>query len=296
MPALSQRTCLGLVRLFQETPLRRFALRNETTERYANAAAYVADRTSQIEDYRALFTRFVTFRDKVVGELGCSKGYILDAFLRSESFTPIGIENDPKVIRAGVKEYPHIPFVQSTATSIPLPDASVDLLYTIDTVEHLSRPHEIFRECYRVLRPGGQFLIHFHPWLGPYGAHLEDIIPFPWPHVVFSMETLLATAADIYDSDAHVPAFYWFDAETGNRRPNPYRDVAYWREFLNRMTIREFRKVLATTPFEVEHFEQIGFSGRRFPLFRYLSGVARIPGLDELFARAAFFVVRKPSG
>jgi len=294
MLALAQRTCLGLVRLFQETPLRRVALRNETTERYSSAAAYVADRTSQIEDYRALFTRFVTFRGKVVGELGCSKGYILDAFLRSDPFTPIGIENDPKVLRLGAKEYPHIRFVQSTATSIPLPDSSLDLLYTIDTVEHLSRPREIFHECYRVLKPGGRFLIHFHPWLGPYGAHLEDIIPFPWPHVMFSMETLLATAAEIYDSNAHVPACYWFDEETGNRRPNPYRDVAYWREFLNRMTIREFRRVLAATSFEIEHFEQIGFSGRRFPLARYFSGVARIPGLDELFARAVFFVVRKP--
>jgi hypothetical protein len=90
-----------------------------------------------------------------------------------------------------------------------------------------------------------------------------------------------------------VPAFYWFDAETGQRRPNPYRDVAHWREFLNRMTIREFRKVLAGTSFQLEHFEQIGFGGRRFPLARYLSGFARIPGLDEFFARAVFCVVRK---
>jgi SAM-dependent methyltransferase len=294
MLALAERTCRGLVRLFHETPLRRVALRNETTERFSSPAAYIADRTSQIADYRNLFSRFVSFRGKVVAELGCSRGYILDAFLKSERFTPIGIESDPKVLRIGTREYPHIRFVQSTATSIPLPDASVDVIYTIDTVEHLSRPQEIFRECYRVLRPGGQYLIHFHPWLGPYGAHLEDIIPFPWPHVVFSMKTLLATAADIYDSDDHVPAFYWFDAETGKRSPNPYRDVEYWREFLNRITIREFRKVLATTSFRREHFQRIGFGGRRFRLGRYLSGLASIPGLDEFFSRAVFCVMRKP--
>jgi hypothetical protein len=109
------------------------------------------------------------------------------------------------------------------------------------------------------------------------------------------MKTLLATAADIYDSDDHVPAFYWFDAETGKRSPNPYRDVEHWREFLNRITIREFRKVLATTSFQREHFQRIGFGGRRFRLGRYLSGLASIPGLDEFFSRAVFCVMRKPS-
>jgi ubiquinone/menaquinone biosynthesis C-methylase UbiE len=293
MLGLGQHACRGLVRFFQETPLRRVALRNETTERYASYAAYVADRTSQIADYQAVFSPFVALGDKVVAELGCSRGYLLNAFLQSERFTAIGIDSDPSVLRVGAKEYPDIRFVQSTASSIPLPDASVDVIYTIDTVEHLSRPQEIILECYRVLRPGGQFLVHFHPWLGPYGAHLEDIIPFPWPHVVFSMETLLATAADIYDSDGYEPACYWFDSETGKRRPNPYRNLAYWREFLNRMTIRQFRRVLATTSFDVEHFEQLGFGGRRFPLARYLSGIARIRGLDEFFVRAVFCVLRK---
>lgn len=294
MFGLERRVCQGVVRLFEETPLRRFALRNESTDRYKSTAAYVADRTSQIADYRTLFAKFVTLRDKVVAELGCSRGYILDAFLRSEPFTPIGIECDAKALAAGAKEYPRVRFVQSTASSIPLPDASVDVMYTIDTVEHLSRPAEIFQECYRVLRPGGRFLVHFHPWLGPYGAHLEDIIPFPWPHVVFSMETLLATAATIYDSERHVPACYWIDPDTGKRRPNPYRNVEFWREFLNRMTIRQFRRVLAATPFEVEHFEQVGFGGRRFSWARYLGGAARLPVLDEFFARAVFCAMRKP--
>ena len=84
----------------------------------------------------------------------------------------------------------------------------------------------------------------------------------------------LATAAGIYDSDDHVPAFYWIDPETGMRRPNPYRDAERWRKFLNRMTIRHFRRVLASTLFQVQHFEQIGFGGRRFPWARYLSGAA----------------------
>jgi ubiquinone/menaquinone biosynthesis C-methylase UbiE len=291
---LGQRLCQGMVEVFRRTPLQRLALRNETTQRYSSAEAYVADRTGQIADYRELFAKFASFQDKVVADLGCSRGYILDAFLHSGPFTPIGIESDPQVLRLGAREFPHIRFVQSTAAAIPLPDESVDVMYTIDTVEHLIRPLEIFRECYRVLRPGGQFLVHFHPWLGPYGAHLEDIIPFPWPHVVFSMETLLATAAGIYDSAGHVPAFYWIDPETGKRRPNPYRDVERWREFLNRITIRQFRRVLASTSFQIEHYEQIGFGGRRFAWARYLNGAARIPGLDEFFSRAVFCVLRKP--
>ncbi|MBI3029531.1 MAG: class I SAM-dependent methyltransferase [Candidatus Rokubacteria bacterium] len=253
------------------------------------------DRLSNIERYYGLFARFARFSGKSVAELGCSTGYLLKAFRQQEQFSPIGIDIDRSALARGRAEHGNgIHFVESTASGIPLPNESVDVVYTVDTVEHLSRAEDIFRECYRLLRPGGVFLVHFHPWLGPYGSHLEDILPLPWLHTVFSMETLLNAAAYLYASDEYTPAYYWFDPDTGKRRPNPYTDHQHWKEYLNHMTIRQFRRMLKVLPFETVHFERIGFSGKAFRVGHWLRGLSQIPLLDEFFVFAVFCVLKKP--
>jgi SAM-dependent methyltransferase len=288
------RLCAGLVWLFEHTALRRVGLRNERRDgHFFRAEDHMEHRRAEITEYRRLFAAFCTFQDKVVAELGCSRGYLLDAFRGHERFTAIGIDRDPVALRLGATQYPGIRFVQSTDTTIPLPADSVDIIYTIDTVEHLSRVREILLECHRILRPQGRLLVHFHPWLGPYGSHLQDIIPFPWPHLVFSMATLLATATTRYDSPDYVPYYYGFDPETGARRANPYRDARAWGEYLNHVTIRQFRRIVSGLPFRPVHVATIGFSGRRFPLARHLAGLARVRALDEVFTKAVFCVLEK---
>src|SRR5438874_832233 len=172
---------------------------------------------------------------------------------------------------------------------------SMDIVYTIDTIEHLSRPRYIFMNVHRILKPGGTFLIHFGPWYNPNGAHLEDIIPFPWPHVMFSMDTLLNVAAHIYESEDTKHACYWYDEEGGNLRPNPYLDREHWREFLNDLTIRKFKKMVKRLPFERSHFQYIGFGGKGYPAARALRGLARVPVLNEFFINFVFCILRKPA-
>jgi SAM-dependent methyltransferase len=293
---VAEKLCLGVSKLFLKPPLSRLSLRNRALgRRFETNENYISDRISNIEDYRKLFSGYCSFEGKVVAELGCSTGYLLASFLEYEHFDPIGIDIDPAALDRGRKLHGgKIRFIQSTRTSIPLPDESADVFYCIDTVEHLKRPREIMMECYRVLRPGGIFLIHFHPWLGPYGAHLEDIIPFPWPHVVFSMDTLLNVAADLYELEGYRPACYWLDPNSGERRPNPYLDHARWVEFLNQMTVAEFKRLLQSLPFTVVHFSRMGFGGKAFRLARFMRSLAQVPLLDEFFLRAVLCVLKKP--
>lgn len=290
------RLCLGLVRLFGKFPLNRLSLRHRAVgSRFESRENYVADRVSNTEEYRRLFASYCSFSGKTVAELGCSTGYLLSSFLEREAFSAIGIDIDGGVLAHGRAAYgDRIRFLQSTRTSIPLPDESVDLIYCIDTVEHLKCARDILMDCYRILRPQGTFLIHFHPWFGPYGAHLEDIIPFPWPHVIFPMDSLLRVAAYIYDSADYEPACYWYDAKTGHRRPNPYVDRDRWDEFLNRMTIGEFQKLLRSLPYEISGFRRLGFGGKAYYLGRFTKGLAHVPILDEFFVRAIFCVLKKP--
>jgi SAM-dependent methyltransferase len=293
----SEKLCLAIARLFIDTPLRRLNLRENThNNRYDSMENYFEDRVSNVARYRDLFSQFASFRDQTVLELGCSSGYILNSFLEKEPFTAIGAELLSEPLEQGRKQYgDRIRFVQTTPTSIPVPDDSVDVIYTVDTVEHLSRPREIFLDAYRILKPGGRFLIHFGPWYNACGAHLEDIIPFPWPQVFFSMDTLLKVAAHLYDSPDHKPACYWIDQNTGQRRPNPYLDREKWRSYLNDVTVRKFKRIVRELPFEQVHLRCNGFGGTTFKAARALRWLAHTPVLNEFFTSYVFCVLRKPT-
>jgi SAM-dependent methyltransferase len=286
--------CYTLAVSFLKPPLKRFGFRSPLITRFDSMDNYVADRVSALREYTELFDPFVSFKDKTVLELGCNKGYLLNSFWQRAPFAGIGAELMPEPLAEARRQYgDHLRFVQSTPTAIPVESASVDAVYTIDTVEHLSRPHAIFMEVHRILRPGGLCLVHFNPWLNPYGSHLEDIIPFPWPHAVFSMTTLLKVAERLYDSPLYTPACYYVD-EDGHKKRNPYQDTAHWDEYLNHMTIRRFARLLKTLPFDILHQTRIGFGGKTFKVGRLVSGLAHVPVFDEFFCKALFTVIRKP--
>ncbi len=291
---VSRKACLAMTNLFTGTPLKKFGFKTDTITRFDSMDNYISDRVGQIDDYKTLFGQFCSFAGKTVLEIGCNKGYMLDSFLQQEDFNAIGADISEPALEYGRGKFgDKIKFIQTTPKTIPLPDESVDIIYTIDTVEHLSDPKSIFLEAQRVLRPGGWFLVHFHPWFGPYGTHLEDIIPYPWANVFFSMDTLLDVAAHLYDKpDYRVPC-YFQDEKTGAKRPNPYLDREMWGEYLNRITLRQFRAMLRGLPFELVHKEQIGFGGKVFRLGRYVSAFSQVPVLDEFFTKAYFCVLRK---
>ena len=289
--------CYALARAFLRPPMNRFGFRRPSITRYDSIQEYEKDRTATVAEYLALFSPYVSFKDKTVLDLGCSSGYLLESFLAHETFTPIGADINSEVLDQARQRYgSSMQFVQTTASSLPLESASIDIVYSVDTVEHLSRPKDMFQEIYRILKPGGRALIHFGPFRNPYGSHMEDIIPFPWPHVLFSMKTLLGVAARLYDSPHSQVACYSLDPRTGLKKPNPYLDEERWNTFLNHITIRGFNKVLRELPFRVVHQERLGFGGRTFKIGRLVRSFAKVPFVDDFFCSALYTVLEKPTG
>lgn len=82
-----------------------------------------------------------------------------------------------------------VEFVQCDATKMPFAEGSIDFIYSYNVFEHLPDPGAIWRDCRRVLRPGGCVFTHLHNYTSDSGCHdlriirgERDDVPL-WPHL-----------------------------------------------------------------------------------------------------------------
>jgi SAM-dependent methyltransferase len=144
------------------------------------------------------------------------------------------------------------------ASRLPFRDGSFDMVVSINTFEHIMQLEEALEDCYRVLAPGGRALLYLPPYYSPWGPHLENWIHFPWPHLIFSDRTLLRVAAR---EDARLQLNRDFVAaaqidwtEEAQRIPD-----------VNRVTLRQFRSMIARAGFSVVEFKllPVGYDALR---------------------------------
>ena len=114
----------------------------------------------------------------VVVDLGCGVGdYTRE--IHSMTSHAAGYDRD---VRAAIRKCPGVSFFAHNLNQpLPLPNASVDKIVSINVIEHLFDWHFFLQECVRVLRPGGlvafstankSFLLHeihfdpthYHEW------------------------------------------------------------------------------------------------------------------------------------
>lgn len=72
-----------------------------------------------------------------------------------------GADIDAETVRLAKDKYcaDNLEYIQANATSIPLPDNSVDVVTSFETIEHIVKHEAMLREVKRVLRPEGLLII-----------------------------------------------------------------------------------------------------------------------------------------
>lgn len=129
---------------------------------------------SDWEDFRRHWLHFDPRLGGTCVEIGCGAGRITHA-LASDFERVVALDVSAEMIAlAREATPPNIEFVQVVATEVPLPDESVDAVFTCHVLQHLEGLAEVERylaEARRVLRSGGSMMVQLGLHSAPVRPH-----------------------------------------------------------------------------------------------------------------------------
>ena len=174
-------------------------------------------------------------KDKDVLDIACGEGYgsaMLAVVARNVSGVDI---SDEAVVHATEKyRKENLKFLAGSCAAIPLPDNSIDLVVSFETIEHHDQHQEMMQEIKRVLRADGVLIIsspdkYEFTDVGQQGTHyhikelyrheFESLISVSFKNVVFSGQRVLYGSAIFQDGGGRKTAnFCQDDLEQGDTK------------------------------------------------------------------------------
>ncbi len=233
----------------------------------------------------------LNLEDKLVLDVGCGMGSNIKYLYACGARVVVAFDIDLcqlRNTRAAFVDSVQTCLLAANAEWMPFRNDVFDVLVATDTFEHLRDVEAVLRECYRVLRPGGELLLYYPPFYAPWGAHMVNWIRVPWCQVFFSESTIMRVARrlELEGSATNnlLPPETRLDLQDGETIP-----------FVNHLTLRRFRESLTCVP-----GWQITKS-QRFPpgwrskgiLTKALRILVSLPLLQEIFTSKAVFILYK---
>src|SRR5271165_3469591 len=127
-----------------------------TGERYTGAVAEEV----RHEHYHRYFFALQFCDKKEVLDVGSAEGYG-SALLGMVAQQVFGFDPSPEAVARASRNYrsARVSFIVGDYAAIPLPDASVDVVVSFETLERVTNPEKFFCEVKRILRPDGLLVI-----------------------------------------------------------------------------------------------------------------------------------------
>lgn len=215
--------------------------------------------------------RDVDISGKNVVEIGCGHGWVSDGMVRYAGAN--------SVVGLDVRDYPwNIHSHQSLklikadlSRDQVLANASADLVVSFVVMEHVSRPIQMLRAIYDVLRPGGVAWLRFNLYRGWNASHRATgsaKVFFPWPHLLFES----GVCEEYFKKHTGAPhGFSW----------------------VNKMTISEYLTSSVDAGFEIEYVDLIQSPIDCKFYLRFEEKLGKYPALD-LSTPFMKMILRKP--
>jgi len=95
---------------------------------------------------------------KSVLDIACGEGYGAAALQKAGAARVIGVDVS-ELACSHVRNKYGLETRAGSAEQVPLPDNSVDVVVSFETIEHVRNPGRFLDECVRVLAPGGRLIV-----------------------------------------------------------------------------------------------------------------------------------------
>lgn len=108
-----------------------------------------------------ILLKLFSISEKIL-DMGCGEGTRLTTLIKktdSPRKNAEGIDVSEIAIKLALKKYPGVIFKVADLERLPYKDNQFDLLYSAYVFEHLTDPEKVIKEAFRVLKPGGFFMI-----------------------------------------------------------------------------------------------------------------------------------------
>ena len=136
-------------------------------EAYVRMARKAIEDSNAVESVRDFVQAYHLEKARVL-DVGAGTGYLQDIV---ENY--VGLDISPTASR-----YYHKPFIEASATDMPIPDNDFDLIWSIWVLEHVPSPEQALTEMRRVAKDGG-ILFLVPAWeCSPYFAQGYAVRPF----------------------------------------------------------------------------------------------------------------------
>ena len=276
------RLCMTVNKLFK-LPVHPFNLNNEGKKTYAQWQYEKGMDT--IKFYLKHTNLDDMFKDKVVLDIGCGAGGKTVFYASKGVKKIVGIEILDKYRKEAeglAEEYKlkdKFEFVAGDAAGMPFENETFDTIIMNDAMEHVDKPEDVLRECYRILKKDGKLYLNFPPYNHPYGAHLSDAIGIPWVHVFFSEKTLIRTYKELVKD---LPD----GRERIDFRISSRPDGTEYFSYINKMSIKRANKILENSSFKIDYYAEE-------PLRSIFKIPAKMPVLKEYLVKMVVCVLRK---
>lgn len=129
-------------------------------------------------------------KDKIVLDIACGVGYGSSYLLNTGASKVIGIDISQEAINYAKKQYQNeiIQFLQGDATNIPLENATIDVIVSFETIEHLRNQEKFLSEIKRVLKQNGLLIISSpNSLVAPKGNihHFKEFTPTEFHDIIY---------------------------------------------------------------------------------------------------------------
>jgi 2-polyprenyl-3-methyl-5-hydroxy-6-metoxy-1,4-benzoquinol methylase len=173
--------------------------------------------------------------DKVVIDFGCGVGAEAIEMARRGARRVIGVDIQESLLQSA-RTRANADGVSERCAFALETNEKADVITALDSFEHFDNPSLILQRMSQLLKPIGCVLAAFGPtWYHPLGGHFCSV--FPWAHLVFSEKALIRWRSDFKTDGA-----------------TSFREIDGG---LNQMTIKQFEKLIAQSPFRFAKFETV---------------------------------------